>query len=98
MISHRHAKANNKHVPSYDQNQPINHVMYLDANNLYGWAMSQALPVEGFRWINDSEIENLNICDIADDSENGYILEVDLEYPRELHDDHSEYIHLLQKN
>ncbi|CAG2215764.1 unnamed protein product [Mytilus edulis] len=91
MISHRHAKANNKHVPNYDPNQPINHVMYLDANNLYGWAMSQALPVEGFRWINDSEIENLNICDIADDSENGYILEVDLEYPRELHDDHNEY-------
>ncbi|VDI38828.1 Hypothetical predicted protein [Mytilus galloprovincialis] len=91
MISHRHAKANNKHVPNYDQNQPINHVMYLDANNLYGWAMSQALPVEGFRWLNDSEIENLNIGDIADDSENGYILEVDLEYPRGLHDDHNEY-------
>ncbi|CAG2230513.1 unnamed protein product [Mytilus edulis] len=46
MISHRHAKANNKHVPSYDQNQPINHVMYLDANNLYGWAMSQALQLK----------------------------------------------------
>ncbi|VDI59594.1 Hypothetical predicted protein [Mytilus galloprovincialis] len=57
MISHRHAKANNKHVPSYDPKSTINHVMYLDANNLYGWAMSQALPVEGFRWLNDSEIE-----------------------------------------
>ncbi|CAG2208280.1 unnamed protein product [Mytilus edulis] len=91
MISHRHAKANHKHVPNYDPNQPINHVMYLDANNLYGWAMSQALPVEGFRWLNDSEIENLNISDVVDDSKHGFILEVDLEYPRELHDDHNEY-------
>ncbi|CAG2253718.1 unnamed protein product [Mytilus edulis] len=77
MISHRHAKANNKYVPNYDPNQPINHVMYLDANNLYGWAMSQALPVEGFRWLNDCEIENLNISDVADDSTHGSILEVD---------------------
>ncbi|CAG2200908.1 unnamed protein product [Mytilus edulis] len=91
MISHRHAKANNKHVRNYDPNQPITHEMYLDANNLYGWAMSQALPVEGFRWLNDSEIENLNISDVEDDSKNGFILEVDLEYPRELHDDHNEY-------
>ncbi|XP_071152225.1 uncharacterized protein [Mytilus edulis] len=91
MMSHRHAKANHKHVPNYDPNQPINHVMYLDANNLYGWAMSQALPVEGFRWLNDSEIENLNISDVVDNSKHGFILEVDLEYPRELHDDHNEY-------
>ncbi|VDI46020.1 Hypothetical predicted protein [Mytilus galloprovincialis] len=96
MISHRHAKANNKHVPSYDPNQPINHVMYLDANNLYGWAMSQALPVEGFRWINDSEIENLNISDVADDSKHG-LLEVDLEYPRN-YTTTTTNIHSLQKN
>jgi hypothetical protein len=50
MIAHRHAKANNTYVPDYDSSQPSNHVTYLDANNLYGWAMSQALPVDEFRW------------------------------------------------
>ncbi|CAG2208295.1 unnamed protein product [Mytilus edulis] len=90
-ISQRHAKANNKDVPNYDENEPNSHVMYLDANNLYGWAMSQALPVKDFKWLDDCEIENLHISDIADENENGYILEVDLEYPMELHDDHSEY-------
>ncbi|VDI40534.1 Hypothetical predicted protein [Mytilus galloprovincialis] len=91
MISQRYAKANNKDVPDYNENQPKSHLMYLDANNLYGWAMSQALPVKGFKWLSDSEIEKLHISDIADDDENGYILEVDLEYPRELHNDHCEY-------
>ncbi|VDH90684.1 Hypothetical predicted protein [Mytilus galloprovincialis] len=91
MISIRHAKANNNHVPNYDPSQPINHVIYLDANNLYGWPMSQALPVEGFRWLNNSEIKYLNISDVEDESKNCFVLEVDLEYPMELHDDHNEY-------
>lgn len=91
MISHRHAKANNKYIPDYDKNKPNSHVMYLDANNLYGWAMSQALPVKGFRWLDEFEIENLDVNDIEDDSENGYVFEVDLEYPTKLHDNHNEY-------
>lgn len=91
MISQRHAKANNKDVPNYDKNKPNNFVMYLDANNLYGWAMSQALPVEGFRWLDEFEKGNLDVNGIKDDSENGYIFEVDLEYPEELHDNHNEY-------
>jgi len=60
-ITHRHAKANNRYVPDYDHNQPSSHVTYLDANNLYGWAMSQALPVDGFRWLEKEEFEHLNI-------------------------------------
>jgi hypothetical protein len=55
MISHRHAKANNRYVPDYDPSQPSSHVTYLDANNLYGWAMSQALPIDGFRWLEKQE-------------------------------------------
>ena len=58
-ITHRHAKANNKDVPDYDPSQPSSHVTYLDANNLYGWAMSQALPVDGFRWLEDQEIHGV---------------------------------------
>jgi hypothetical protein len=49
---------------------------YLDANNLYGWAMSQALPVDGFRWLEKDEFEHLNINYVSDDSEDGYILDV----------------------
>ena len=55
--------------------------MYLDANNLYGWAMSQPFPTHGFFWLTEHEIEELNVMAIPDDGEDGYILEVDLEYP-----------------
>ena len=65
--------------------------MYLDANNLYGWAMSQPLPTGEFDWLNEEEITNLDIMQIADNSEEGYILEVDLKYPKELHDLHNDY-------
>jgi hypothetical protein len=67
MITHRHAKANNKYVPDYDSSQSSNHVTYLDDNNLYGWAMSQALPVDEFRWLEKEELEHLNINSVSDD-------------------------------
>lgn len=91
MICHRYAKANNKYMPKYDPSQESSHLAYLDANNLYGWGMSQALPVEEFRWLEDHEIEKLDVPEISDNDKNGYILEVDLEYPDELHDHHNEY-------
>jgi hypothetical protein len=53
--------------------------------------MSQALPVGGFRWLEKEEFEHLNINSVSDDSEDGYVLEVDLDYPPELHDHHNEY-------
>ncbi len=63
----------------------------LDANNLYGWAMSQPLPTGEFDWLTDQEIADLDVTDVADDNEQGYILEVDLQYPSELHDFHNDY-------
>ena len=66
-------------------------VNYLDANNLYGWAMSQKLPVNGFKWINDvTGIDEEFIRNCNEDNDKGYILEVDLKYPRKLHDLHSD--------
>ena len=62
--------------------------MYLDANNLYGWAMSQLFPTGDFKWVDPDEIELENY---GEDSEKGLILEVDLEYPEELHDLHNDY-------
>lgn len=64
-------------------------------NNLYGWALMQPLPYDGFRWLERKEIDaRLNaetIAAIADDAQIGYLLEVDLEYPIAIHDAHSDY-------
>ena len=91
VISHRHARANNPLVEGYDAAQPTNHLIYWDANNLYGWAMSQPLPYAGLRWLMDEEIRQLDIVSVPTDSSEGYILEVDLEYPPELHNLHADY-------
>ena len=86
QCSNRYAKANNKYMnEKYDKNIESVVIEYLDANNLYGWAMSKYLPYGGFKWGNT----NINILNIPDDSAEGYILEVDLSYP-ELHDLHSD--------
>jgi len=68
-------------------------VIYLDANNLYGWAMSQRLPIGNFKWLNP---EIVNLGNYSEESEKGVILEVDLEYPEELHHLHNDYpcVHL----
>ncbi|GBM25734.1 hypothetical protein AVEN_242002-1 [Araneus ventricosus] len=89
MISHRFASANNPHLPNYNPTSPNTYIMYWDANNLYGCAMSQHLPTHDFSWT----AENVDYLNIPDDSDVGYILEVDLEYPPELH--HRHYCYLL---
>ena len=84
MISNRYGKANNKYMgDKFNYNEPSKYIQYLDANNLYGWAMSKPLPTHGFKWMKASELETweLHSC----------ILEVDLEYPKELHDLHNDY-------
>ena len=90
-ISCRHAKANNPYIDHYNPDNESNYIIYLDANNLYGYSMIQHLPVKGFRWLSGMEQNNLIIENIADDSEDGYILEVDLSYPNELHDRHNDF-------
>ena len=90
-IANRYSKANNKYMKEYNEKEPSKYIMYLDANNLHGWAMSQYLPTSGFRWFNKQEIENLNLSEYNQDNEKGAILEVDLEYPKELHNLHNDY-------
>ena len=53
---HRHARANNKYIENYDKNEESSYIQYLDTNNLYGWVMSQTLPVNGFKWVKNNEI------------------------------------------
>ncbi|XP_076660015.1 uncharacterized protein LOC143363288 [Halictus rubicundus] len=92
QCSHRYARTNNKYLPTtYDSSEPSTYLMYFDVNNLYGWAMSQPLPHSGFRWVDDqTRIDNFSIESIPIDSPVGYILEVNLEYPREIHDAHAD--------
>ena len=88
---HRYAKANNKYIIYYDENKGISYILYLDANNLYGWAMSQKLPVNGFKWVkNVSKIDEDFIKNYDEDSDKGYIIEVDVKYQKNLHDLHSD--------
>ena len=82
---HRHTKVNNKYMKNYDENKESSYIQYLDTNNLYGWAMCQKLPVNGFKWVNN-EINEEFIKNYDENSDKGYILEVDGKYPRKLHD------------
>ncbi|XP_051165289.1 uncharacterized protein LOC127284052 [Leptopilina boulardi] len=84
----RYAKANNPYMEKFDKAEDTSYIMYFDANNLYGWAMAQSLPYGGFKWVeNVDDAFNFNL---PDDSPIGYILEVDLEYPKEIHDTHKD--------
>ena len=87
MVSHRHAQANNPRMENYDLSQPNSFLQYFDANNLYGWAMSQPMPTGNFCCVDYSE----KPLDTPPDSSTGYFLEVDLEYPASLHDEHNDY-------
>lgn len=86
QCSGRYSKANNKYMQTFDENLEVKYLMYYDVNNLYGAAMSDYLPIGEFAWIEDCE--NFNVFNICDDSRKGYILEVDLDYPENLHDKH----------
>ena len=90
-IANRYGKANNKYMKKYNEKAPSKYIMYLDANNLYGWAMSQYLPTGNFRWMTDKEIRKIDLAKYKENGKKGLILEVDLEYPRELHSLHNDY-------
>ena len=92
MISNRYGKANNKYMKDFNEKEPSKFLMYVDANNLYGWGMSQKLPVHSFEWMTDKEIKNLFKVQVVQFWERTpCILEVDLTYPEELHDLHNDY-------
>ena len=96
-ISKRYAEANNKYMKTYNPDEETSFIQYLDANNLYGWAMSQNLPTHGFKWMKNITKEKvMDILEKANHSmsnlgSKGYIFEVDLEYPPHLWETHNDY-------
>ena len=91
MITHRHAEANNPYMKeAYDDAKEHSYISYLDANNLYGQAMVQPLPISNFEWSEERDVNTL-IETFADNETNGCIVKCDLEYPAELHDSHNDY-------
>ena len=91
-ISKRYAEANNKYMKNYNPEKPSSYIQYLDANNLYGWAMSQPLPTHGFKWEENITKEKvLDILEQGRQSSKGYIFDVDLLYPNHLWEKHNDY-------
>ena len=99
-IAQRHAVANNKYMENYNEREESSYIMYLDANNLYGWAMSKLLPYRNFKWVENKprEIEDWLLYINTKFNGIGKIYEVDLEYPLELHVFHNDYPCAAEKN
>ena len=82
----QYAKANNKYIKDYDKNKESSYLKYWDVSNLYGWAISQKLIGNNFKWIEDTSQFNedfINSCN--EESDEGYFLEVDIQNPEKLH-------------
>ena len=88
-IAKRYAKANNEYMSDYDSYKQSTFITYLDKNNLYGWAMIGYLPYREFEWLKN--VDELDVMSINEKSDVGYILEVELKYPKELHKLHNDY-------
>ena len=88
---HRYAKANSKYMKDYDKNKESSYLKYWDVNNLYGWAMSQKLPVNKFEWDEDTSQFNEDVIKIYnEENDEGYFLEVDVQYTKNLHKFHND--------
>ena len=90
-INKRYSKANNKYCKDYDKEKPVNYIIYLHTNNLYGHAMSQYLRYRGLKQIENTNETVNRILNKKDNSSQEQFLEVDLDYPENLHTEHGDY-------
>ena len=98
QASYKYAKANNKYMSIYNKNRESSFLIYVDANNLHGFAMCKKLPVDGFKWVDIISIFTegfINNCD--EESDIGYLFVVDVEYPKNLHKLHLQKIFLTTR-
>ena len=94
----RYAKSNSKCMKDlYNPDEESIYLQYLDANNLYGWAMVQNLPTHGFLWKEAEDFTPEKIDELVKKDKRGYLLEVDVEYPKELHENHNELPFLTER-
>ena len=91
FIAKRYVKTNSKYMNDYDSSGESKFIVYLDANSLYGWSMSQYLPYGGFEWLSKEKIKNFNVNSINENSSTGYLSEVELKYTDKLHVFHNDY-------
>ena len=92
------AKANNKYMKNYDKNKEASYPKYWDVNNLYGWAMSQKVPVNNFEWIEEpSQFNEDFIKNYNEKSDKGYFLEVTVQYTKKLHELHNDLPFLSER-
>ena len=88
---HRYTEENNKYIKNHNKIKDSSYLMYFDANNLYGWAMSQKLQIDTFKWKeNASKFNKKFIRNYDEDSNRGYIFEADVKYPKRLYNFHSD--------
>ena len=88
---HTYAKANNKYMKNYNEDTISSYLMYLDADNFYGWAMSQKRPISGFKWVEKlSRFDERFITNCNENSDLGYFFEVDFDYQKELFNLHKD--------
>ena len=88
QVTKKHAVANNKYLPDYDSTKKSVFLQYLDANNLYGYAICEKLPLKRYKWADTSMITDEFVKNYDENSDTGYLLEVDVEYPKKLASDH----------
>ena len=95
---YRYAKANNKYIKYFDKNREPSYLQYWDVNSLYGWLMSQKLPVNNFEWIQDTSQSNEDfIKNHNEETDEGYFLEVDVKYLEKLHEVHNDLSFLPER-
>ena len=99
QLVHRWAAVNNPYMGyEYDRSKPSEYLQYLDANNLYGWTMSQPLPTGEFRWVEvRKDWSPKDVINSLVNTDHGYLLEVDVNYPKELHDYHNDLPFMCEK-
>ena len=92
---HKYASANNKYMGNqYDLSKESSYLQYLEANNLYGWVMSQPLPTGRFRWV---DVKPDEIHELTSRENKGYLLKVDISNPRDLHDSHNDFPFMCER-
>ena len=94
QVVHRYTKSNNKYMSNSDSKMESSYIQYLNVNNLYGWAMSEPLPPGGFKWVDVKPEEGY---ELSKKENYGYILKVDVRYPKEIHDSHNDLPFMCEK-